>query len=91
MVITSLYKKYIMGKYDKLVMEVINSRWNSTNRIVKLLSKKHHKVVSWHLVWRSLKRMEEKGKVECASDGKIFLWRIRRSQANIRQLRVQRA
>jgi len=71
----NLYKKYIMGKYDKLVMEVVNGKWKNTNQIVKLLSKKHKKIVSWHLVWRALKRMEDQGKVECASDGKIFMWR----------------
>ena len=71
------YQKYVMGKYDKLCMEVLTSKWQNTNMIVKKLKDKHKKWVSWHLVHRALSRLEKGGNVECASDGKFFMWRLK--------------
>jgi len=74
----TIYQKMVMGKYDKLCMEVLTPRWQNTNQIVKKLHEKHKKWVSWHLVYRALTRLEKEYMVECASDGKFFLWRFKK-------------
>ena len=66
-----------MSKYDDLCMEVLTKDWQNTNQVVKKLTKKHSKWASWHLVHRALARLEKNGKIECASDGKFFLWRLK--------------
>jgi hypothetical protein len=74
----TLYQEYMLEKYGKLVLKVLGGHWRTTAHVLKLLSKKHRRLVSRHVILMALKRLAERGRLECATHGRVFLWRARR-------------
>jgi len=65
-----------MSKYEKDVLEVLSKdEIKSTNQILKEVEAKAKKVISWHLLHRILRELEEHGKVEKMKAKAGFFWR----------------
>ena len=65
-----------MSKHTKHVLEILKKdEIKSTNEILKELEKKTKKVINWHLLYRILRDLNEKGKVQKLKAKAGFFWK----------------
>ena len=71
-----LYKKYVMSKYKAIILEILEeSRFLSTNGVVRKVKKEYGKSGNWYLIYHALMELENEGKVEKAESEIGSLWK----------------
>ncbi len=64
--------------YDQEIDNALKDKqFHSTREIVKLVTKKRGKEANWHLVYRTLVKLFEEGKVEKIEQKHIILWKLK--------------
>jgi len=64
--------------YDEEIKKILSDEdWHSTKEITRGITKIRKKQANWHLVYRELIKLKEKGKVVMIEKSRIILWKLK--------------